>query len=126
MVNLSQNILTTDEQCSIRCVPPGGVDATVTSNNVQAGEVSCQYIADRLQGKGSVVIINGPPVASVVERVQGCQSVFSKYPDIKVLSKDQNAEGSRDGGLRVMSDVLTSFPKIDAVFAMTPVPLVQN
>ena len=22
MVNLSQNILTTDEQCSIRCVPP--------------------------------------------------------------------------------------------------------
>jgi len=64
------------------------------------------------------VIINGPPVASVVERVQGCQSVFSKYPDIKVLSKDQNAEGSRDGGLRVMSDVLTSFPKIDAVFAI--------
>jgi ribose transport system substrate-binding protein len=96
----------------------GGVDATVTSNNVQAGEVSCQYIADRLKGKGSVVIINGPPVASVVERVQGCQSVFSKYPEIEVLSKDQNAEGSRDGGLRVMSDVLTSFPKIDAVFAI--------
>lgn len=23
MVNLSQNILTTDEQCLIRCVPPG-------------------------------------------------------------------------------------------------------
>ena len=96
----------------------GGVDATVTSNNVQAGEVSCQYIAARLQGKGNVVIINGPPVASVVERVQGCMSVFSKYPDIKILSKDQNAEGSRDGGLRVMSDLLTSFPKIDAVFAI--------
>ncbi len=96
----------------------GGVDATVTSNNVQAGEVSCKYIADRLQGKGNVVIINGPPVASVVERVQGCMSVFSKYPDIKILSKDQNAEGSRDGGLRVMSDLLTSFPKIDAVFAI--------
>ncbi|HBB31926.1 MAG TPA: transcriptional regulator [Cyanobacteria bacterium UBA8803] len=96
----------------------GGVDATVTSNNVQAGEVSCQYIADRLKGKGDVVIINGPPVASVLERVQGCLSVFSKYPDIKILSKDQNAEGSRDGGLRVMSDLLTSFPKIDAVFAI--------
>jgi ribose transport system substrate-binding protein len=64
-----------------------------------------------LQGKGNVVIINGPPVASVVERVQECMSVFSKYPDIKILSKDQNAEGSRDGGLRVMSDLLTSFPK---------------
>lgn len=96
----------------------GGVDATVTSNNLQAGEISCQYIADRLKGKGNVVIINGPPVKSVIERVQGCEQIFAKYPDIKVLSKDQNAEGSRDGGLRVMSDLLTSFKKIDAVFAI--------
>ena len=96
----------------------GGVDATVTSNNVQAGEVSCQYIADRLQGKGDVVIINGPPVSSVFERIGGCLSVFSKYPGINILSQDQNAEGSRDGGLRIMSDLLTSFPKIDAVFAI--------
>ncbi len=96
----------------------GGVDATITSNNVQAGQVSCQYIADRLKGKGNIVIVNGPPVNSVFERVDGCEQVLAKYPDIKVLSKDQNAEGSRDGGLRVMSDLLTSFPKIDAVFAI--------
>lgn len=96
----------------------GGVDATVTSNNLQAGQVSCQYIADRLKGRGNVVIINGSPVKSVVERVQGCEQILAKYPNIKVLSKDQNAEGSRDGGLRVMSDLLTSFKKIDAVFAI--------
>ena len=96
----------------------GGVDATITSNNLQAGQLSCQFIADRLKGKGNVVIINGPPVNSVVERVAGCEQVLSKYPGIKILSKDQNAEGSRDGGLRVMSDLLTSFPKIDAVFAI--------
>ncbi|MEA5622265.1 ABC transporter substrate-binding protein [Nostoc sp. UHCC 0251] len=96
----------------------GGVDATITTNNVQAGEVSCQYIADRLKGKGNVVIVNGPPVDSVIQRVSGCENVLSKYPDIKILSKNQNAEGSRDGGLRVMSDLLTTFPKIDAVFAI--------
>lgn len=94
------------------------VDATVTTNNVQAGEVSCQYIADRLQGKGNIVIVNGPPVTSVIQRVDGCLNVLSKYPDITILSKDQNAEGSRDGGLRVMSDLLTTFPNIDAVFAI--------
>jgi ribose transport system substrate-binding protein len=94
------------------------VDATVTTNNLQAGEVACQYIADRLKGKGNVVIVNGPPVNSVIERVNGCQKVFSKYTGIKLLSKDQNAEGSRDGGLRVMSDLLITFPKIDAVFAI--------
>jgi ribose transport system substrate-binding protein len=94
------------------------VDATITSNNIQAGQVSCQYIADRLKGQGNVVIVNGPPVVSVIERVQGCQQVLSKYPGIKILSQDQNAEGSRDGGLRVMGDLLTSFPKLDAVFAI--------
>ncbi|MBD2199033.1 MULTISPECIES: ABC transporter substrate-binding protein [Calothrix] len=94
------------------------VDATVTTNNVQAGEISCQYIADRLKGKGNVVIVNGPPVTSVIQRVDGCLKVLAKYPNIKLLSKDQNAEGSRDGGLRVMSDLLVTFPKIDAVFAI--------
>ena len=94
------------------------VDATVTTNNLQAGEVACKYITDRLKGKGNVVIVNGPPVTSVIQRVEGCQNVLAKYPDIKILSKDQNAEGSRDGGLRVMSDLLTTFPKIDAVFAI--------
>ncbi|MBX9256824.1 ABC transporter substrate-binding protein [Desmonostoc muscorum CCALA 125] len=96
----------------------GGVDATVTTNNVQAGEVGCQYIADRLKGKGSVVILNGPQVDSVIQRVSGCEKVLAKYPDLKLLSKDQNGEGSRDGGLRVMTDLLTTFPKIDAVFAI--------
>lgn len=96
----------------------GGVDATVTSNNVQAGELACQYIVDRLQGTGNVVIINGPPVSAVIDRVNGCESVFEQNPNIKVLSRDQNAEGSREGGLRVMSDLLTSFSDIDAVFAI--------
>ena len=96
----------------------GGVDATITTNNVKAGELGCQYIADRLKGKGNVVIVNGPPVESVLQRVSGCEKVLSKYPDLKILSKNQNAEGSRDGGLRVMTDLLTTFPKIDAVFAI--------
>jgi len=96
----------------------GGVDATVTSNNKQAGELDGKYVADRLKGKGQVVIVNGPPVSAVTDRVAGFLEVIKKYPDIKILSQDQNASGSRDGGLRVMTDLLTAFPKIDAVFAI--------
>lgn len=96
----------------------GGVDATVTSNNVQAGEQGAQYIVDRLKGQGNVVIINGPPVTSVQDRVAGALSVFKKASGIKILSQDQNAGGSRDGGLRVMTDLLSANPKIDAVFAI--------
>lgn len=93
------------------------VDAMISSNNTQAGEIACQYIADRLKGQGSVVILNGTPMDSINQRVSGCEKSLSKYPDIKLISKNQNAEGTRDGGLRVMSDLLTTFPKIDAVFA---------
>jgi ribose transport system substrate-binding protein len=96
----------------------GGVDATVTSNNKQAGELDGKFVTDRLKGKGQIVIVNGPPVTAVTDRVAGFLEEIKKSPDIKILSQDQNAGGSRDGGLRVMTDLLTAFPKIDAVFAI--------
>jgi ribose transport system substrate-binding protein len=96
----------------------GGVDATVTSNNKQAGELDGKFVADRLKGKGNVVIVNGPPVTAVTDRVAGFLEEIKKSPGIKIVSQDQNAGGSRDGGLRVMTDLLTAFPKIDAVFAI--------
>jgi ribose transport system substrate-binding protein len=95
-----------------------GADLTVTTNNVQAGEVSCQYIVDKLGGKGSVVIENGPQVSAVVDRVNGCKSVFAKAPGIKVLSDDQDGKGSRDGGMAVAQGYLTRFAKIDAIFTI--------
>ncbi|HYY27141.1 MAG TPA: ABC transporter substrate-binding protein [Chthoniobacterales bacterium] len=96
----------------------GGVDATITSNNKQAGELDGKFVADRLKGKGQVVIVNGPPVTAVTDRVAGFTEVIKQNPGIKILSQDENAGGSRDGGLRVMTDLLTAFPKIDAVFAI--------
>jgi ribose transport system substrate-binding protein len=65
-----------------------------------------------------VIIQNGPQVSAVIDRVNGCKSVFKKNPDIKVLSDDQDAKGSREGGLNVMQNHLTRFPKVDAVFAI--------
>ena len=48
-----------------------GADAAVTTDNVQAGVIAGQYIADRLKGKGDIVIENGPQVSSVIDRVDG-------------------------------------------------------
>ena len=95
-----------------------GADAAITTDNVMAGRISCQYIVDKLNGKGNVIIQNGPQVSAVVDRVAGCKEVFSKYPEIKVLSDDQNGKGSRDGGLAVAQGYLTRFPKIDAIFTI--------
>lgn len=95
-----------------------GADATVTTDNVQAGEIACQYIVDKLNGKGDVIIQNSNQVSAVIDRVVGCKKVFDANPGINVLSDDQNALGSRDGGLNVMQAMLTRFEKIDAVFAI--------
>lgn len=95
-----------------------GVDATVMTDNVQAGRIACQFIVDKLAGKGDVIIQNGPQVTAVVDRVKGCKEVFAKAPGIKVLSDDQDAKGSREGGMNVMQAHLTRYPKIDAVFAI--------
>ena len=86
----------------------------MTTNNVQAGEISCQYIVDKLGGKGDVVIENGPQVSAAIDRVVGCKQVFAKNPGIKVLSSDEHGKGSREGGLTVAQGYLTRFPKIDA------------
>src|SRR5471030_2384431 len=95
-----------------------GADATITSNNTQAGEMACQYISDKLKGKGQVVIVNGPPVSAVQNRVEGCMTELKKHPAIKLLSYNQNAKGSREGGLEIMTALLAANPHIDAVFAI--------
>ncbi|HEY0122117.1 MAG TPA: ABC transporter substrate-binding protein [Rhizobium sp.] len=97
-------------------VSASGSDLTVMTNNVQAGELACTDLAERLKGKGDVVIINGPPISSIMDRVKGCQQAFAKYPDIKILSDNQDGKASREGGLAVMQALLTRFDKIDAVF----------
>jgi ribose transport system substrate-binding protein len=96
----------------------GGVSATVMSDNVQAGRLAAGYIARKLGGKGEVVIINGPPVSAVIDRVAGAEEVFKQHPGIRIVSRDQNAGGHRMGGMNVMTDLIVAHPEVDAVFAI--------
>lgn len=95
-----------------------GADATVTTNNVEAGQKACEYIAEKLGGEGNVVIMNGPPVSAVVDRVDGCKEALAEHEGIEILSDSQNGKGSREGGLEVMIGLLTAFPEVDAVFTI--------
>jgi len=95
-----------------------GVNATVQTDNVEAGKLACQFLVDKLGGKGNVIIQNGPQVTAVTDRVKGCKAALAGAPDMKVLSDDQDGKGSREGGLNVMQGYLTRFPKIDGLFAI--------
>ncbi|MBC8784224.1 ABC transporter [Pseudomonas fluorescens] len=95
-----------------------GVNATVQTDNVEAGKLACQFLVDKLAGKGNVIIQNGPQVTAVTDRVKGCKAALAAAPAIKVLSDDQDGKGSREGGLNVMQGYLTRFSKIDGLFAI--------
>jgi ribose transport system substrate-binding protein len=99
-------------------VAAAGADATVETNNVQAGEISCAYLADKIGHKGDVIIENGPQVSAVIDRVTGCKQVLAKDSAIKILSSDQNGQGSRDAGLNVMQGYLTRYSDFAGLFAI--------
>ncbi|SFJ88741.1 ribose transport system substrate-binding protein [Thermoflavimicrobium dichotomicum] len=96
----------------------GGVDATVTSDNYQCGVLAGQYIAKRLNGKGNIIVIDGPPVTSIMDRVQGFKDAI-KNSNIKIVAQ-QNGEAVRDKAQTVAENVLQAHPKgtVNAVFGI--------
>jgi len=99
-------------------VSAAGADATVQTDNVEAGQKACEYIAEKLNGEGKVVIMNGPPVSAVVDRVNGCKEALGQHPGIEILSDSMNGKGSREGGLEIMIGLLTANPELDGVFTI--------
>lgn len=96
----------------------GGVAATVTSDNYQAGKLAGEYVIEQLGGKGNIAIIDGPPVSAVTDRIKGFEDAI-KDTEIKIVAK-QNGEGNREKALTVMESILQANPSgsIDAVFAI--------
>ena len=60
----------------------------VTIDQEEAGRVTAQWLADKLGGKGRVVMVTGVPGTSVdTQRTDAAKKVFAKYPDIKVVGE---------------------------------------
>ncbi len=58
--------------------------AFIGTNNYQAGVMGGQVVVKRLQGKGSVVAYTISEQENLKERLQGYQSVFAEYPQIRL------------------------------------------
>ena len=95
-----------------------GAPVNLTVDNTAAGQIACDYLADKLAHKGNVVIIDSVPMVAIAQRVDGCKAALAKYPDIKILSAEQRGDGSRDSGLKVMQTLLTRFPDVNGVFSI--------
>ncbi|MBX3357168.1 MAG: ABC transporter substrate-binding protein [Phycisphaeraceae bacterium] len=91
-------------------------DVFLEGDNKAFGRKAAEFMAQKLGGKGNIVILSGIPCTVDTDRVTAAMEVFSRYPGIKVLGS-QPAMWSREKALAVMENFLTQFPKIDAVWA---------
>ncbi|WBU39253.1 substrate-binding domain-containing protein [Homoserinibacter sp. YIM 151385] len=105
-------------------IPVIGIDSvtknatvSITTNNTQAGEVSCVSLAEQLGGEGKIAILDGTPISAVADRVTGCKAALEDYPGIEIVA-EQRGDNSRDKALPVATDILTANPDIDGVFAI--------
>ncbi|MFF7162800.1 substrate-binding domain-containing protein [Streptomyces sp. NPDC008086] len=107
-------------------IPVVGVDrgvnkadtaALVASDNVEGGVLGAKALAEKLGGKGTIVILQGQAGTSASrERGAGFAEGLKAYPGIEVVAK-QPADFDRTKGLDVMTNLLQAHPDVDGVFA---------
>ena len=100
-----------------RLLKGGEYTSWVGPDNRVIGEGIGDYIANRLEGKGNVVIIRGGPADNTIgsDRSDGVQSKFAGT-EIKALVSPGWGGWSADGGFKQMEDMMAKEADIDAVF----------
>lgn len=91
-------------------------DIFLEGDNKAFGRKSAEYIAQKMNGKGNIVILRGIPSTVDTDRYDAAMTVFNAHPDIKVLAA-QPGMWNQQKALEVMQSYLAQFPKIDCVWA---------
>ncbi len=91
-------------------------DVFIEGDNKAFGRKSAEYIVQRLNEKGNIVILRGIPSTVDTDRFESAMSVFRNFPDIRILDV-QIGEWNRQRAYEVMQTILVKHKKIDAVWA---------
>jgi ribose transport system substrate-binding protein len=88
----------------------------VTVDHYKWGQRYAEWVAQQLNGKGNVAILDGIPGHPAAEaRKKAALETFAKYPGIKVVWSGYG-EWDEAKAQSVMATVIASQPQIDAVF----------
>jgi inositol transport system substrate-binding protein len=92
--------------------------AFVGSHDEESARIAMQHIAERLSGKGNVVMMQGfMGQAAQVKRDQGAREVLAKHPELKLLAT-QTADWDRAKAMSLMENWIQSHgTTLQAVFA---------
>jgi ribose transport system substrate-binding protein len=91
--------------------------ATVTTDNVQAGQLACESLIEQIGGSGDILIVDGTPTTSIQDRMEGCNIALEANPGVKVVGT-QNGDNGREQALTLTTDMLTANPDVVGIFAI--------
>lgn len=87
----------------------------VKGDNEGIGVNAGKYFVEKLNGKGKVVEITGPPSSVTEQRGSGFKEAMESAGGIDVIAS-QSGDFSTEKSLEVMQNILQAHPHIDAVF----------
>jgi len=106
-------VMTWDATVNEKCA------TNVHADNKAQAEHQAQWVADKLDGKGNVLMINGlNGVAASDDRVKAAKALWSKYPELKVVGEIEGKWSDpvvREEVSKFMA--VRSWKDIDVVFA---------
>jgi len=86
------------------------VNCHVTANSFLVGQTQAKYIAEKLNGKGNVVILEGEAGNDVAREITaGNKDILKNYPDIKVVVDQTHKSWSRDLAMATTENALTNY-----------------
>lgn len=97
--------------------PAKGADAVIMTDAVQAGMRSCTYLFEQMGGEGQVLLVDGTPIQTIIDRIDGCKAVAKDFPGIEIVGQ-QSSNNDRASGLMVTTDMLTANPDVSGIFGM--------
>lgn len=98
-----------------RELPTPAQHVFIAGDNPGLGEVGGKWLANEMDGKGKVVVLEGMSIPINKQRVDAFNEVMKGYPDIEILDS-QPADWSTQKALRLMENYLQKFSHIDAVW----------
>jgi inositol transport system substrate-binding protein len=92
--------------------------AFVGSRDEESARLAMEYLAQRMNGKGNLVMIHGfMGQAAQIKRAQGARDVLAQHPGLKLLA-EQTAEWDRAKAMTLTENWIQSYgTNIHAVFA---------
>lgn len=94
----------------------GEVASHIASDNVLGGELICEWLGEKLGGKGTLAVLEGIAGTSPeLDRDKGCTEALSAYPGIVEVAS-QPADWDREKGYTVTQNVLQANPDLNAIF----------